>query len=111
MFAGSGKWPEGRWRGNAVASLDLLHIRKGMNMSNDQSYMDGQKRDVRVVKVDAAGNTSSKGHVIGQAATYAEALDLARSAGYAVVPEGIGHDVGSIAGSDGPDAYGIPVYA
>lgn len=79
-------------------------------MSNDQSYMDGQKRDVRVIKVDAAGNTSRKGHVIGQATTYAEALDLARNAGYTVVPEGMGHDIGSIASPE-RDAYGIPVYA
>lgn len=79
-------------------------------MSNDQSYLDGQKRDVRVVRVDAAGSTSFRGHVIGQATTYAEALELARKAGYTLVPEGVGHDIGRITTPDG-DAYGIPVYA
>ena len=79
-------------------------------MSNDQSYLDGQKRDVRVIKVDASGSTSFRGHVIGQASTYVEALELARKAGYTVVSEGLGHDIGRISGPEG-DAYGIPVYA
>lgn len=79
-------------------------------MSNDQSYLDGPARDVRVVKVDAAGNRSFHGHVIGQAATYADALELARKAGFTVVPEGAGHDIGRISTPEG-DAYGIPVLA
>ena len=81
-------------------------------MSNDQSYLDnGQQRDVRVIKVDAAGNTSERGHVIGKAASYTDALELARKAGFSVVPEGMGHDVGHIPGAGGRDAYSIPVYA
>ena len=79
-------------------------------MSNDQSYQDnGQMRDVRVVEFDSEGNISEEQIVIGQAATYAEALAMAKEAGYDVAPENEGYDIGHIANPDGLDAYGIPV--
>jgi hypothetical protein len=79
-------------------------------MSNDQSYQDnGQMRDVRVVEFDFEGNMSDEIIVAGKAATYAEALEMVKAAGYSVAPENDGYDIGHIANPDGPDAYGIPV--
>jgi hypothetical protein len=79
-------------------------------MSNDQSYQDnGQMRDVRVVEFDSEGNMSEEIIVAGQAATYAEALEMVKAAGYNVAPENEGYDIGHIANPDGLDAYGIPV--
>lgn len=81
-------------------------------MSNDQSYQDnGQLRDVRVVKFDTGGNMSDETIVVGQAATYTDALAMVKGAGYAVAPENEGYDIGHIANPDGLDAYGIPVLA
>lgn len=81
-------------------------------MSNDQSYQDdGHMRDVRVIEFDAEGNMSDEVNTAGQAATYAEALERVKAAGYTVAPEGEGYDIGHIANPDGPDAYGIPVIA
>lgn len=79
-------------------------------MSNDQSYQDnGQLRDVRVVEFDAEGNMGDEIIVVGQAATYVEALAMVKDAGYTVVPENEGYDIGHIAMPEGLDAYGIPV--
>ena len=79
-------------------------------MSNDQSYQDnGQLRDVRVVEFDFEGNMSEEIIVAGQAATYAEALEMVKDAGYNVAPENDGYDIGHIANPGGLDAYGIPV--
>lgn len=80
-------------------------------MSNDQSYQDnnGQLRDVRVVEFDSEGEMSDEQIVLGQAATYAEALEIVKDAGYNVAPESGGYDIGHVANTDGPDAYGIPV--
>lgn len=79
-------------------------------MSNNQSYQDnGQMRDVRVVEFDDEGNLSDETIVAGQAATYAEALEMVKAAGYNVAPENEGYDIGHIANPDGLDAYGIPV--
>ena len=79
-------------------------------MSNDQSYLDndGLLRDVRVIEFDSEGNVSDQVIVVGQAATYAEALAMTEEAGYTIAPEGEGYDCGHIA-TDGDDAYGIPV--
>lgn len=77
-------------------------------MSNDQSYQDnGAMRDVRVIEFDAEGNMSDQIIVVGQAATYHEALRMVEAAGYTIAPEDEGYDVGHIA-SPGLDAYGIP---
>lgn len=79
-------------------------------MSNGQSYQDdGQMRDVRVVAFDAEGNMSDEEIVIGQAATYADAIAMVEAAGYDVAPEDEGYDIGHIASAEGMDAYGIPV--
>ncbi len=79
-------------------------------MSNNQNYQDsGELRDVRVVEFDAEGNMSDEPIVLGQAATYAEALAMVEAAGYDVAPENEGYDIGHIANPDGLDAYGIPV--
>lgn len=79
-------------------------------MSNDQSYQDnGLLREVHVVEFDAEGNMSDEKIIAGQAATYAEAMEMVKAAGYTVAPENEGYDIGHIANPDGLDAYGIPV--
>ncbi len=78
-------------------------------MSNDQRYLDnGQLREVHVVEFDAEGNMNET-IFAGQAATYAEALEMVKAAGYTVAPENEGYDIGHLANPDGLDAYGIPV--
>lgn len=79
-------------------------------MSNNQAYLDnGQLRDVRLVAFDRNGNLSDQVVKLGQAKTYADALAIAKDAGYSLAPEGEGYDGGHIANPDGPDAYGVAV--
>ena len=81
-------------------------------MSNDQSYQDnGQMRDVRVVEFDFEGNMSDEIIVAGKAATYAEALEMVKAAGYSVAPENDGYDIGHIANPDGPGNVATTVQA
>jgi hypothetical protein len=74
-----------------------------------QSHQDsGQMRDVRVVKFYSNGAISDDIPVAGQAASYAEALEMVKPAGYTVTLENEAYDIGHIANPDGLDAYGIP---
>ena len=77
-------------------------------MSNNQSYQDnGQMRDVQVIEFDAERNMSDEIVIVGQAATYADALAMVMEAGYIIIDDPM-YDIGHIANQDGPDAYGIP---
>jgi hypothetical protein len=59
-------------------------------------------RDVRVVKFYSNGAISDDIPVAGQAASYAEALEMVKPAGYTVTLENEAYDIGHIANPDGP---------
>ncbi|UHD15716.1 hypothetical protein [Thiocapsa bogorovii] len=77
-------------------------------MSNDQSYLDGTRRDVVVVPFDAEGNMGDLQR-IGSALDWRSAVLLVSEMGYRIAPEGEGFDCGHLANPDGPDAFGVAV--